>query len=280
MAVYRRSRRHRFVLLLLVLTSVTVITLDFRDGGGGAVETIRQGVRDVFAPVESAADAVFSPVGDFFGGLTRYSDVKAENSRLRRELDQARSENLRQAGAERDLQNLMDLQHLEFAGNIPSVAARVISTAPSNFQMTVTIDKGSDQGIEKGMPVVAGAGLVGRIQETSKSSAVVMLITDQESNVGIKLQASGDIGVARGGGASQQMPVDFVDVSTKVEVGAAVVTSGLQQSVFPPELPVGRVVRASAAPGALQQDVTIEPVVDLRRLEFVRVLQWKPQPGP
>jgi rod shape-determining protein MreC len=279
-AVYRRSRRHRFVLLLLVLTSVTVITLDFRDGGGGAVETIRQGVRDVFAPVESAADAVFSPVGDFFGGLTRYSDVKAENSRLRRELDQARSENLRQAGAERDLQNLMDLQHLEFAGNIPSVAARVISTAPSNFQMTVTIDKGSDQGIEKGMPVVAGAGLVGRIQETSKSSAVVMLITDQESNVGIKLQASGDIGVARGGGASQQMPVDFVDVSTKVEVGAAVVTSGLQQSVFPPELPVGRVVRASAAPGALQQDVTIEPVVDLRRLEFVRVLQWKPQPGP
>jgi rod shape-determining protein MreC len=279
-AVYRRSRRHRFVLLLLVLTSVTVITLDFRDGGGGAVETIRQGVRDVFAPVESAADAVFSPVGDFLGGLTRYSDVKAENSRLRRELDQARSENLRQAGAERDLQNLMDLQHLEFAGNIPSVAARVISTAPSNFQMTVTIDKGSDQGIEKGMPVVAGAGLVGRIQETSKSSAVVMLITDQESNVGIKLQASGDIGVARGGGASQQMPVDFVDVSTKVEVGAAVVTSGLQQSVFPPELPVGRVVRASAAPGALQQDVTIEPVVDLRRLEFVRVLQWKPQPGP
>jgi rod shape-determining protein MreC len=169
-AVYRRSRRHRFVLLLLVLTSVTVITLDFRGGGDGALETVRQGARDAVAPVESAADTVFSPVGDFFGGLARYGDVKAENAKLRRELDQAHNDNLRQAGAERDLQSLMELQNLEFAGNIPSVAARVISDAPSNFQMTVNIDRGSDQGIEKGMPVVAGAGLVGRVVDVSRSS--------------------------------------------------------------------------------------------------------------
>jgi rod shape-determining protein MreC len=265
-------------LLVLVLTSVTVITLDFRGGGNGAMGTVRQGARDVFAPVQSAADTVFSPIGDFFGGLSRYSDVKAENAKLRRELDQARNENLRQAGAERDLQSLMDLQNLEFAGNIPSVAARVISNAPSNFQMTVNIDRGSEQGIEKGMPVVAGAGLVGRIVEVSRSTATVMLITDQASNVGVRLQASGDIGVTRGGGASQQMPVDLIDVGTKIEEGAAVVTSGLQESVFPPDIPVGRVVKASVSAGALQQQVTIEPVVDLRRLEFVRVLKWKPQP--
>lgn len=278
MAVYRRSRRHRFVLLLLVLTSITVITLDFRGGGNGALESVRSGVRDAFAPVESAADTVFSPIGDFFGGLTRYGDVKSENAKLRRELDQARNENVRAAGAERDLQALMDLQNLEFAGNIPSVAARVISDAPSNFQMTVNIDRGSDQGIEKGMPVVAGAGLVGRIVDASKSTATVQLITDPGSNVGIRLQSSGDVGVARGGGASQQMPVDLIDIGTKIDEGAAVVTSGLQQSVFPPEIPVGRVVKATVAPGALQQEVTIEPVVDLRRLEFIRVLKWQPQP--
>lgn len=278
MAVYRRSRRHRFVLLLLVLTSITAITLDFRGGGDGALESVRRGVRDVFAPVESAADTVFSPIGDFFGGLSRYSSVKAENAKLRRELDQARNENVRQAGAERDLQALMDLQNLEFAGNIPSVAARVISDAPSNFQMTVNIDRGSDQGIEKGMPVVAGAGLVGRVVDASRSTATVQLITDPGSNVGIRLQASGDVGVARGGGASQQMPVDLIDLGTKIDEGAAVVTSGLQQSVFPPDIPVGRVVKAKVAPGALQQEVTIEPVVDLRRLEFIRVLKWQPQP--
>lgn len=242
------------------------------------MESVRQGARDAIAPVESAADTVFSPVGDFFGGFTRYGDVKAENAKLRRELDQARNENVRQASAERDLQNLMDLQNLEFAGNIPSVAARVISDTPSNFQMTVNIDRGSDQGIEKGMPVVAGAGLVGRIVDVSGSTSTVMLITDQGSNVGIRLQASGDIGVARGGGASQQMPVDLIDIGTKIEQGAAVVTSGLQESVFPPGIPIGRVVKATVPQGALQQEVTIEPVVDLRRLEFVRVLKWKPQP--
>lgn len=277
MAVYRRSRRHRFVLLLLVLTSVTVITLDFRGGGNGALGTVREAARDAFAPVESTADTVFSPVGDFFGGLTRYGDVKAENAKLRRELDQARNDNLRRAGAERDLQALMDLQNLEFAANIPSVAARVVSSAPSNFQMTVNVDRGSDQGVEKGMPVVSGAGLVGRIVEVSRTTSTVMLITDQGSNVGIRLQSSGDIGVARGGGASQQMSVDLIDIGTKIESGAGVVTSGLQESVFPPGIPIGRVVKATVPKGALQQEVTIEPVVDLRRLEFVRVLKWKPQ---
>ena len=58
--------------------------------------------------------------------------------------------------------------------------------------------------------------------------------------------------------------------------GEVVVTSGLQQSIFPPSIPVGRVKSASAKPGALQQDVRVDPVVDLRRLQFVRVLRWQP----
>jgi rod shape-determining protein MreC len=128
------------------------------------------------------------------------------------------------------------------------------------------------------MPVVAGSGLVGRIVDVAHSTATVQLITDPGSNVGIRLQSSGDVGVARGGGASQQMPVDLIDLGTKIDEGAAVVTSGLQQSVFPPDIPVGRVVKATVSPGALQQEVTIEPVVDLRRLEFIRVLKWQPQP--
>lgn len=264
--------------MLLVLTSVTAITLDFRGQGDGLLDDVRSGARDLFAPVQSAADRVFSPVGDFFGGVTGYGDVKAENERLRRELEQSRGDVLRQAGADRERQRLLELQQLTFAANIPGVAARVVSTAPSNFQVTISIDKGSDAGVGEGMPVVTGAGLVGRVADVSRTGATVLLITDREANVGVRLQSSGDVGVARGAGPRAPIPVDLVQLETKVAVGEAVVTSGLQQSVFPPEIPVGRVRTARVPPGALKQEVTVDPVVDLERMEFVKVLQWRSQP--
>ncbi|MFN2608338.1 MAG: rod shape-determining protein MreC [Acidimicrobiales bacterium] len=278
MAVYRRPRRHRFVLALLVLTSLTVITLDFRGQGGGLLESVRSGARDAFAPVQSTANRVFAPVGDAFGGITRYGRLKTENARLRRQLQDAQAQALRQAGSERERQALLALQNLSFAANIPAAAARVVSTAPSNFQLTVSIDKGADASVAKGMPVVTGAGLVGRVVDVSRSGATVMLITDPSSNVGIRLQSSGEVAVARGDGAAKPMPVDLVGVTTKVGPGEAVVTSGLQGSVFPPDVPVGTVRSASVPNGALSQDVTIDPVVDLGRLEFVKVLLWRPSP--
>jgi rod shape-determining protein MreC len=277
-AVYRRSRRHRFVLLLLVLTSVTVITLDFRSGRSGVLAAIRDGAGDVLEPVQSTVDRVLEPVGDFFGGITRYGKLRSENASLRRQLDQARSENLKAEGAERERQRLLELQQLAFATDIPAVAARVISTSPSNFQLTITVDRGSDTGVAVGMPVVTGAGLVGRVIDVSKSRSIVLLISDPSSNVGVRLQGSGDVGVATGAGSREALRVDLISLETKVTEGEAVVTSGLQQSIFPPEIPVGRVRNASAPPGALRQRVTIDPVVDLRRLEFVKVLRWTPQP--
>jgi len=277
-AVYRRSRRHRFLLVLLVLTSITVITLDFRGESGGVLDGVRNTARDAFAPVQAATDRVFNPVGDFFGGVTRYGTLKAENARLRDQLAQARSESLRQAGSERERQNLLALQNLAFAPDIGAVAARVVSTGPSNFQLTVTIDKGSDDKVDKGMPVVTGAGLVGRVVDVSRSRATVTLVTDRSSNVGVRLQSSGSLAIARGAGAGRPLPVDLVDVATPVAPGEAVVTSGLQDSVFPPDVPVGRVRGSKVETGALSQSVTIDPVVDFSRIEFVKVLLWKGQP--
>ena len=274
MAVYRRSRRHRFFLLLLVLTSITVITLDYRDAGGGALETVRRGARDALAPLQSAASDVFSPVGDFFGGLTRYGSLKAENAKLRAELDKARGNQLESEGAEREREALLDLMRLDFASTIPAVSARVVSESPSNFQNTVVVDRGSDKGVAVGMPVVTGAGLVGRVLEVSRTRATIQLLVDRASNVGVRLTGSGVVGVASGTGGSEPLKVDFVAAGTKLTEGEAVVTSGLPGSAFPPEIPVGRVKSFHTPPGAVQQEISVDPAVDLQRLEFVKVLLW------
>ncbi|MDQ4096589.1 MAG: rod shape-determining protein MreC, partial [Actinomycetota bacterium] len=190
------------------------------------------------------------------------------------ELDEARGDALATEGAERERQALLDLMRLDFASTIPTVAARVTATSPSNFQNTVVIDRGSDRGVAVGMPVVTGAGLLGRVLEVSRARATVQVVADRSSNVGVRLTGSGEIGVASGMGDREPLKVDFVAAGTKLTRGEAVVTSGLPGSAFPPEIPVGRVKDFHTPPGAIQQEITVEPAVDLQRLEFVKVLLW------
>jgi rod shape-determining protein MreC len=126
------------------------------------------------------------------------------------------------------------------------------------------------------MPVVTAAGLVGRITEVSKLRSTVLLITDPGSNVGVRLANSGEQGVARGGGTRNFLPLDLITTEVPVEIGEPVVTSGLERGLFPPQIPVGLVRSAEAPQGALQKEIRVEPAVDLLRIEFVRILLWKP----
>lgn len=277
MAVYRRPARTRFTLLLLVLTSITLLTLDYRGAGSGAIATTKNAARDAFAPVQRTSDQVFEPIGNFVGGILHYGDLEAENDRLRQENADLRGDVASTDDARRQLRELQDSLKLEGTEDVPRVDARVVSTSPSNFAFTVEIDRGTNAGVAVGMPVRTGAGLVGRIVTASRSRSVVQLLTDKDFSVGVKLSTSGDIGVANGRGSLRTLDVDLIDPATAVEKGEKVVTSGLQQSQFPPGIPVGRVKASTSRPGALQQDVDIEPFVDLRRLTFLTVLQWSPK---
>lgn len=264
-------------MLLLVLTSITLLTLDYRGAGSGLIGTAKNGVRDAFAPVQDFSDRVFAPVGDFAGGILHYGDLEAENQRLRTEISDLRGDVYRADDADRERRALLDQLDLPLPEDIPRVDARVVSTGSSNFAFTVEVDKGTRSGVATGMPVVTGAGLVGRITDVSKTRAVVQLLTDKEFSVGIRLGETGDVGVANGTGSLRSMTLDLIDPQTQVGDGDVVVTSGLQQSQFPPGVPVGKVTSKALRPNALQQDVTIEPVVDLRRLTFLTVLQWNPR---
>ncbi len=276
MAVYRRPARSRFTLLLLVLSSVTLLTLDYRGGASDAVELLKDSVRDGFAPVQATSDRVFAPVGNFVGGVIHYGDLEAENDRLRRENADLRGGVLRAGDAERERQALLDQLDLNYVEDIPRVDARVVAASPSNFSFIVEIDKGTDSGVAAGMPVVTGAGLVGRVSETSRRRAVVQLLTDKRFSVGVRLP-SGDFGVANGQGSQRSLAVDLIDPATAVSKDEVAVTSGLQQSQFPPGIPVGVVHKAEARPNALQQDIALTPVIDLKRISFVTVLQWSPR---
>jgi len=269
-AVYRRSARPRFILLLLVLTSVTLLTLDER--GVGVIDTAKDGARDVFAPIRSVTDTVMSPIGDVIGGVLHHNDLEAENERLRAENAEYRGRLLRAEDANRENAALRDQLDLEFVEDIPRVTARVVLRSPSNHELSIILNKGSDHGIADGMPVVTGGGLVGRVTNVSRTTSTVLLVKDRHSAVGVRLP-SGDVGVAGGAGGRNPLEVDGIEAETEVDKGETVVTSGLQHSLYPPNIPVRSARRER---GELQQSVTVDPAVDMDRLSFVSVLQWSP----
>jgi len=150
----------------------------------------------------------------------------------------------------------------------------------SNFEQTIELDRGTSAGIDVDMPVVSGDGLVGRVVQASRSRSMVQLITDPSSSVGVRFTRSDEIAIAEGEGANREMSVGFVETNVEIRRRELAVTSGLNDSVFPAGIPVGRVVKAESSPGDLQQHVTMNPVADLEHLRFVRVLQRTPEGEP
>lgn len=280
MALSRRSTRlgrSRFTLLLLVLTSITVLTLDFR--GSGVVDDVRGVASTVFSPLADAASTVTQPFTDAWNGAFGYSDLERENERLREQIEAMEGDVAEAADANRQLDELAELEGITRYTAIESVTSRVVGASLTNFEHAIQIDRGSDQGVAVGMPVVTGAGLVGRVTAVTGGRSSVQLISDPAFDIGVRLAESGEVGLGRGTGEGEPLVVDAgIEVSLRDDIPdeEVVLTSGVDRSAFPPDIPVGRVTDVEAAADQLSLVLTVEPLADLGDLAYVRVLLWEP----
>lgn len=288
MAVYRRSSRTRNVLAVLVLAALTLITVDARSNGHGVLSDVRSKVSDAFSPLQRATHAALAPVGNFLTGAVDYGSLRKENQQLRLRVAQLQTQSVSSAAAAAAAQQVLKDAHLPFAGGIPGVAAQVIDSGSSNFDYSVTINKGTSSGIAAGEPVVAAGGLVGTVVAASSGVATVRLLVDPSSVVGVALQG-GNTGSATGQGLTLPIRVSVFARTTGAEGsgvqvprpvvkrGDVLVTSGLSMEKYPPGIPIGKVTKVSNPPGASEPDIFVAPLVNLRDLSFVRVLLWSPQ---
>lgn len=281
MALSRRTGgRSRLTIALLVLTSLTLITLDFRDAA--VVASARRAAATAFSPLRGAAETVSEPFTNAWHGITGYGDLQDENDELRRRLAELEGRPVVAEDAAQQLAELLAQEDLEWVGAIPTTAARVVSGNPSNFSHTLDINKGSDDGIQAGMPVVNGAGLVGRVVQVTGSRSTVQLITDPDIRVGVRLVPSDVTGTARGQGRGKALVVDSnleADTDEVPEPGTSVTTSGLEVSAFPGSIPIGTVTEVREAGGGLTLEMLVEPMADTGKLAFVTVL-LRPVPAP
>lgn len=276
MALSRRSSRggrSRFTLVLLVLTSVTVLTLDFR--GEGVVDDLRGAAATVFGPVREAASWVGQPVSDAWNGVFGYDELRAENEQLRDRIAELERRDAQADDALRRMEALEDLNGISDWTDLESVTARVTGGSLSNFEHTVELDKGSDHGLAIGQPVVTSGGLVGRLVQVTGSRSVVQLVSDPNWQWGVRFGRSGRVGIAHGTGQSDAVVVDEgVALNVDVNRREVVTTSGLAGSIFPPDIPVGRVSQLDVGADQLQQVITVTLLAELDDLSYVRVLQW------
>jgi rod shape-determining protein MreC len=263
-------------MLVLVAASITLVAFGLRDVG--VVRDLREGASDVVDPVESAVGTVTSPFRNAWHGVTDYEDLKDENDRLRADLAESEAGAIGESDAEQRLGDLSASLDLPFAGDVPRVTAQVVSGPRSNFSHALEIDKGSDDGLAEGMPVVYGGGLVGRIVQVSGGRARVEMITDPEFRVGVRLATTGALGTARGQGRDEPLRVDSsLNPQTEVAPDTGVVTSGVDRSAYPPGIPVGTVTETRRGSGGLALELVVEPLVDADQLSYVTVLRWTPQ---
>lgn len=273
MANPRRTGRSRLTLALLILTSLAVLTLDFRDST--VVSAARRGAASVFSPLRGVTESASEPFTNAWHGITGYGDLKSENEKLRAQLDALRGRAVQDKDAAVQLAALLTQLNLEWVGNVPTVTARVVAGPGSNFSHTVEIDKGSSSGLKENMPVVTGAGLVGKLVQVTSRRSTVQLITDPGFAVGVRLVPDGALGTARGEGPGLDLVVDTgLESAAEVAKGTALTTSGADRSTFPGFIPVGTVRRTKKGSGDLTLDLVVEPLADTERLAFVTVMLW------
>ena len=133
--------------------SVLLLTLDLR--GNAVFDAARTGFSKLLEPFETAADVVTTPVRNAWQGITNYEDVAEENERLRDQLDAQRGDQVAAQAAIQDYQELLALNNLPSLGDYPTVVAMVVGESPSNLDQVIEINKGSNDGIEVGMAVIA-----------------------------------------------------------------------------------------------------------------------------
>jgi rod shape-determining protein MreC len=182
-AVAQSTRRR--AIILLVLTSIILITLDLQNSS--AVLGLRNVFGTIFRPVESTTRVVTRPISNAWRGIFDYNDVLDENDRLREKVAQQEGATIAAAASVRLAQELLALNGLPTLAGINAVTAQVIGDSPTNFSQTIEINQGSESGIRVGMPVLNAAGLIGKITKVYGDRSVVMLITDPDFALSVKV---------------------------------------------------------------------------------------------
>ncbi len=284
--MWRRTARDRLFIAFLVLSTVTVLTLDFRTG---ILDGVASGTSQAFGVLQGGVRSFVRPFESVVRSIGDLGSLREENRRLRAENLKLGRLAERSADVERENARINQLLRLESDAGIQATHARVVGASLSGLERSAAISKGRSSGVVPNRAVLAPEGLVGKVAWAGASTAKVLLLTDARSSVGVRIGESGETGLASGTGRG--MKLELVERGAldqgAVKPGDVVVTSGYQEGIYPPGLPVGRVEEVELAARGTDYTITLRPFVRFSQLDVVsvalsaaEVIEAPPTPTP
>ncbi len=276
MAVLEIRRRTGYLLLAVLLGQVILISAQVTTPSGTRV--LQAVTFGLFSQVQLGTSRLLGSVRGVWDGYIALRGVRAENQQLQDELMAVRVRLLEQQALAWRGAQLEKLLELKGRGKLHTLAANVIARASDPLFRTITIDRGSQDGLRTDMAVISPDGIVGRVIETPLYAAKIQLLVDREAGAGAVVARSGAGGVVAGHDSEGELPLrmDFVSNLADVKVGDLVVSSGLE-GIFPRGLPIGKAARVERGTG-LYKSIWLEPAVEPAALGVVLVV-LEPPPG-
>lgn len=259
-----KELRHRFSSGFFMIFALALLI--FGSSNTPLVDRIRSGVADIFVPVLNIASRPFEGINDFIDWTRQVAIVFSENTRLRAENSQLKKAQIRASQLAIDNQRLKKLLNVGEGQVTIIAAARVVSDSDSPFFKSVLINRGTRDGVKKGQAVINEDGIVGRIISAGRSSSRVLLATDINSRIPVKLASSGANMILEGDN-SLFPRLAFLAMGDKPVTGELILTSGYGM-VFPHDLLVGQVVKISA------EGIRIKLSAKLYNLNYVSIVEY------
>jgi len=278
----KQVRRRRAVLVLLVVVSLILLTAYFGESAGSPLHSVQRGVVTVLSPIQEGASRALKPVRDLFGWFGDTARAKKERDQLKAQRDRLLEQVVGYQVALQENDELHRVLALDDSNGLDAYdkrTVRVIGRPPNNLLLDrLQVDAGSSAGVRVGNPVIADGGLVGHVSFVASDSSFVTLVTDPSSSVSVKvLDTAGDTGLLKPSvGDPLDLLVQLLPRHARVRQEDVVVTGGFRttrlESLYPPNIPIGRVTKADPEELASDQQVHVAPIADLRHLDFVQIL--------
>jgi rod shape-determining protein MreC len=264
------SRTLQTTIIFLVVGGIMALAL------GGYFSSASNVFTSSLITVQTWFSSRFVALQDFLTAPRDIAALRQRNTELESEVSELQAQVIQlqqQVGQTQILASLVDFARANPENQYK--AAAVIGRDPSPFLQYVIINRGSNDGILRGMPVVTDQGLVGRVDAVIADAARIQLITDPASNVNIHLQ-NAQVDASLVGSVTGDISLDLIPQDAVVQVGDLAITSGLGGG-YPPDLIVGQVVNVRKRDFDLFQQATVQPVVDFNQLQIVLIIvNFKP----
>ena len=235
-----------------------------------------------FAEMQRAATTAFGSAREGWQNYFALQQIRRENEQLKAEVTKLRVSLEQERSTAQQTRTLQQLLDLRSATSFETVAATVIGSGADPEFRTITIDKGTQDGLRADMAVMSPAGIVGRILMPTARAAKVQLIIDRDAAAGVMVERTRVAGIVTGVGNAEELgfragliDLNYVPSSADVKRGDRVVTSGID-GIYPKGLPVGEI--QSVEPSGGERRIRVKPSVDFAALEAVLVVLKAPEP--